>query len=221
MKIKLVKGWYLPDYDTHFESMLIEVNGEYTYQQSHRDFVLSHVDKFDVAIDVGANVGFWSKDFCKKFKKVWAFEPVNDISDCYRRNMHNFNNWHLEQVGLSDKQGQDVPLYKGIENSGGGSLVEGFESASNKIEYVDIKMMDNYINDFDTVDLIKVDIQGHEYEFLMGALEFLNKFSPTLSLELPIRTPEEKTYAKHTKKVIEDIGYREIGRHKKDTVFKR
>ena len=221
MKLKLVRGWYLPDYDTHFESMLIEVNGEYTYQQSHRDFVLSHVDKFDVAIDVGANVGFWSKDFCKKFKKVWAFEPVNDISDCYRRNMHNFNNWHLEQVGLSDKQGQDVPLYKGIENSGGGSLVEGFESASNKIEYVDIKMMDNYINDFDTVDLIKVDIQGHEYEFLMGALEFLNKFSPTLSLELPIRTPEEKTYAKHTKKVIEDIGYREIGRHKKDTVFKR
>ena len=219
--IKKVKGWYLPDYDTHFESMLIEVDGEYTYQQSHRDFVLSHVKKFDVAIDVGANVGFWSKDFCKKFKKVWAFEPVKDISDCYKRNMQDFKNWHLEQVGLSDKQGQDVPLYKGIENSGGGSLVEGFESASNKIEYVDIKMMDNYINDFDTVDLIKVDIQGHEYEFLVGALKFLNKFSPTLSLELHIRTQEEKTYAKHTKKLIEDIGYREIGRHKKDTVFKR
>ena len=52
------------------------VNGEFTYQQSHRDYVLEFVDKFDVAIDVGANVGFWSKDFCRKFKKVWAFEPL-------------------------------------------------------------------------------------------------------------------------------------------------
>ena len=68
MKLKIVKGWYLPDYDTHFESMLKEVNGEFTYQQSHRDYVLEFVDKFEVAIDVGANVGFWSKDFCRKFK---------------------------------------------------------------------------------------------------------------------------------------------------------
>ena len=221
MKLKIVKGWYLPDYDTHFESMLKEVNGEFTYQQSHRDYVLEFVDKFDIAIDVGANVGFWSKDFCRKFKKVWAFEPVYDISDCYRRNMAAYDNWHLEQVGLSDKQGENVPLYKGIENSGGGSLVESFESASNKVEHIDIKMLDNYINDFDTVDLIKVDIQGHEYKFLMGALEFLNKFSPTLSLELPIRTDEEILIKKHCVKLLEDIGYKEVGRHKKDTVFKK
>jgi len=219
--MKDVKGWFLPDYDTHFDSMLKEINGEFTYQQSHRDYVLSKVDKFDVAIDVGANVGFWSKDFCRKFKKVWAFEPVPDIIECYRRNMYNFKNWHLEEVGLSDEQAENVRIFKGIDNSGGGSLIEGFESASGEFEYIDIKKLDDYINEFDTVDLIKVDIQGTEKEFLMGAIEFLKKFNPTLSLELPIRTNEEISYYKQTKKILEDIGYNEVGRHKKDTVFKK
>ena len=221
MKLQLTKGWYLPDYDTHFESMLKEVNGEFTYQQSHRDYVLSFVDEFDVAIDVGANVGFWSKDFCKKFKKVWAFEPVTDIVECYRRNMMPFDNWQLEQVGLSNKQDENVKIYKGIDNSGGASLVEGFESASNQFEYIDIKLLDNYREEFDKIDLIKVDIQGHEYEFLMGALECLDYFNPVLSLELPLRTPEEKEYANKCKGFLSKLNYKEVGKHKKDTVFKR
>ena len=58
-------------------------------------------------------------------------------------------------------------------------MVEGFESASNQIEYIELKMLDNYINEFDKVDLIKVDIQGHEYEFAVGAIEFL-KILPNL-----------------------------------------
>jgi len=219
--MKNVKGWWLPDYDTHFISMLKEVNGEFTYQQSHRDYVLGFINNFDVVIDVGANVGFWSKDFCRKFKTVWAFEPINDIIDCYRKNMEEFDNWHLEQVGLSDKQKENVEIYKGIQNSGGASLVEGFESASNQVEYIDIKMMDNYINDFDKVDLIKVDIQGHEYEFIKGALKFIDKFSPTLSLELPIRTTVEKTYAQAVIDELKVLNYNQVGRHKKDTVFKR
>jgi len=219
--MKNVKGWYLPDGDTHFQSMLKKVNDEFTYQQSHRDFVLNYVDKFDVAIDVGANVGFWSKDFCRKFKSVWAFEPINDVIECYKKNMASFNNWHLEEVGLSNKQGENIKIYKGIENSGGSSLVEGFESASNQFQYIDVKKLDDYINDFTTVDLIKVDIQGSEQAFLNGAIDFLQKFNPTLSLELPIRTDKEKTIAKHINKFLKDIGYKELGRHKKDTVFKK
>ena len=219
--MKNVKGWYLPDGDTHFQSMLKKVNDEFTYQQSHRDFVLNYVDKFDVAIDVGANVGFWSKDFCRKFKSVWAFEPINDVIECYKKNMALFNNWHLEEVGLSNKQGENIKIYKGIENSGGSSLVEGFESASNQFQYIDVKKLDDYINEFTTVDLIKVDIQGSEQAFLNGAIDFLQKFNPTLSLELPIKTSKEINYYNHTKKFLEDTGYKELGRHKKDTVFKK
>ena len=217
--MKNVKGWWLPDYDTHFDSMLKEVEGEFAYQKEHRDYVLSWVKDFDVAIDVGANVGFWSKDFCRNFTTVWAFEPVNDIVECYRENMKSFDNWHLEQVGLSDKQGENVEIYKGIDNSGGASLVKDFESATSQVEYIDLKMLDNYINEFNKVDLIKADIQGHEYEFLVGGMKFLEVFNPVLSLELPIRTKEEKDYKEKTVTLLSGLGYNEVGRHKKDTVF--
>lgn len=219
--MKTVKGWSLPDYDTHFDGMLVEVNGEFTYQQSHRDYVLHFVDNFDFAIDVGANVGFWSKDMCRKFKNVWAFEPVTDIIECYRDNMKDFDNWHLEEVGLSNRQGENVKIYKGIDNSGGASFVEGFESASDVVEYVDVKLLDDYREQFDNIDFIKVDIQGHEYEFLSGALECLDYFNPVVSLELPTRTPEELEYYKKCKGFLSNLHYREVGRHKKDTVFKR
>ena len=219
--MKNVKGWFLPDYDTHFDSMLKEINGEFTYQQSHRDYVLSFVDNFYFAIDVGANVGFWSKDFCKKFKTVWAFEPVTDIIECYRKNMKDFDNWHLEEVGLSDEQAENVRIFKGIDNSGGGSLIEGFESASGEFEYIDIKKLDDYINVFNKVDLIKVDIQGSEYEFLVGGMKFLEVFNPVLSLELPTRTKEETDYKEKTVTLLSGLGYNEVGRHKKDTVFKK
>lgn len=219
--MKLVKGWYLPDYDKHFEPILKEVNGEFTYQQTHRDYVLSFVDKFDVAIDVGANVGFWSKDFCKKFKNVWAFEPVQDVIECYRKNMESFDNWHMEEVGLSDEQAENVRLFKGIDNSGGGSMMEGFESASNQVEYIDIKKLDDYINVFNSVDLIKADIQGHEYEFLVGSMKFLEVFNPTISLELPTRNKEEIDYKEKSVTLLSGLGYNEVGRHKKDTVFKK
>ena len=217
--MKNIKGWWLPDYDTHFESMLKEVEGEFVYQKEHRDYVLSWVKDFDVAIDVGANVGFWSKDFCRKFNTVWAFEPINDIVECYRENMVLFNNWHLEQVGLSDKQGENVEIYKGIDNSGGASLVKDFESATNQVEYIDLMMLDNYIDVFKKVDLIKADIQGHEYKFLVGGMKFLEVFNPVLSLELPIRTKEERDYKEKTVTLLSGLGYNEVGRHKKDTVF--
>ena len=78
-------------------------------------------------------------------------------------------------------------------------------------------MLDNYINEFDKVDLIKADIQGHEYEFVVGAIEFKN--FANLSLELPLRTDYEKIYAHKTIKLLEIINY--AGRNfKKDVVFK-
>jgi len=45
------------------------------YQKIQRDNSITYVEKFNIAIDIGAYVAFWSKDLCKLFNKTICFEP--------------------------------------------------------------------------------------------------------------------------------------------------
>ena len=65
--MKLIKGWWLPDTDTHFEHYIKDGG----YQTVHRNTILNHIilnkHILENCIDVGSHVGFWSKDFTKIF----------------------------------------------------------------------------------------------------------------------------------------------------------
>jgi len=70
---KLVAGWYLPLKEKHFESYLlrsINQNGVGEYQKEQRSKSFSYLSHNNVAIDIGACVGFWTKDLCENFKNV-------------------------------------------------------------------------------------------------------------------------------------------------------
>ena len=46
------------------------------YEQGEYDNIIKHIPNFDVALDVGAHVGIWTRRLTHKFKTVVAFEPV-------------------------------------------------------------------------------------------------------------------------------------------------
>ena len=59
--MKFVKGWYLPDPDTHFEHYIKDGG----YQTIHRDTILKYIKEnrpnLKNCIDVGSHVGFGQK----------------------------------------------------------------------------------------------------------------------------------------------------------------
>ena len=70
---KLIAGWYLPIKEKHFESFLMasagpNKDGEYQKEQRLKSF--TYLEHYNTAIDIGACVGFWTKDLCKKFSNV-------------------------------------------------------------------------------------------------------------------------------------------------------
>ena len=90
--MNLIKGWHLPDWDRHYEGMLKEYNGKWEYQKDTRDFSLAYVKDFNTeCIDVGGNIGFWSRDLANKFKFVHAFEPHPDNILAFKTNMKETN----------------------------------------------------------------------------------------------------------------------------------
>ena len=78
-------GWNFPDIETHFPQMLkknMDKGGPAEYQLPVRDRSIGFCKNRGVALDIGANIGLWSRDLCRHFNRVIAFEPVSEFREC-------------------------------------------------------------------------------------------------------------------------------------------
>jgi FkbM family methyltransferase len=149
-------------------------------------------DDLDVLIDVGANTGLYCVAFAgrKKFADrkdsfVYAFEPqFNDAN--YLRNTIHANGWtqnfKVSTLGLSNKSAS-AWLYNCGDNSTGSSLCQTAESQP--IEKIELTTIDLFceIANVNSVDFLKIDVEGHEYEVLQGAKQSIKNFQPIVFIE--------------------------------------
>lgn len=229
--MKLEKTWWLPEWDTHYKDHLHQDhNGNFQYQKEQRDFSTSFCKKLGLALDIGGNIGFWSKDLSLKFEKVVAFEPHPDNIECYKKNMEGHTNWQLEEVALSNKHQKGATLFQSPDESGNVSLLShGVQYGNSKRTLkesvlkkltTDVVILDDYVNKFDqNVDFIKVDCQEHEKEIVLGGLELMSKNDSVVVLELPLRNDREKEYAEDVASIMLSIKYHRRGNLRKETVF--
>lgn len=228
--MKNVKDWYLPDWDTHFEKMLQLHNGKFEYQQRQRDYAFSQVINFNInAIDAGSNIGFWSKQMCQKFKHVYAFEPHPDNIECYKENLKDFNNYTLYDVAISNVTNTQMNLYVSPDECGNASLNDfGVKDGTtnrkltdNQLNFikVNVKKIDDY--NFADIGFIKVDCQNHEKEVVEGGIETIDRCSPVLCLELPVRTKQETDYRNYLIDYLKKYRYILRGASGKETLFTR
>lgn len=142
--------------------------------------------KLDVnnCIDIGANIGDYSLEILKnKNTKVIAFEPLSKCCDKLSAICKEYGiRFKFFKIALSNKDGFSK-LNFGKPTSGHSSL----ETKINKIPYVGVsntnsievmtKQLDSFIDDleFQNIDFIKIDVEGHEKAVLDGALRFIRK----------------------------------------------
>ena len=228
--MKNIKDWYLPDWDTHFEKMLQLHNGKFEYQQRQRDYAFSEVKNFNTnAIDAGSNIGFWSKQMCQKFKHVYAFEPHPDNIECFKENLKDYKNYTLYDVAISNVTNVQMNLYVSSDECGNASLnnfgvKEGTTNrklSENQITSIKVnaKKIDDY--NFNNIGFIKVDCQNHEKEVVEGAIKTIDKFSPVLCLELPVRNPKEMEYYHYMIQYLKQYNYNLKGSLQKEVLFSR
>lgn len=141
-------------------------------------------------IDVGANTGIYSilAGVIARDREIHAFEPHPEVMKAFLGNI-NCNNLgervHTYGIGLSDKAGT-ATLYLPDQGHGlietSASLEIGFQAVASSIE-IDIKRLDEM--DLNSqVAVIKVDIEGHEYAFLQGARQTIQRDRPIIFAEV-------------------------------------
>jgi len=140
-----------------------------------------NVKKDDVVIDAGACEGFFTYYALKKnVKKVYLFEPLNDLTIGLERTF----NREIEE-------GKVFVITKALSNKSGSSRLDVnkeyiceaqvSEVGTEKIEIITI---DEFVkqNKLSKIDFIKMDIEGEEIKAIEGALDSIKTFHPKMSI---------------------------------------
>lgn len=148
--------------------------------------------KSHIVFDVGANFGIYSLAAlsCSTQVKCYAFEPTPSLAGALKKNAKSYfgNRLIVENAAISDR----VAMLKLYLHTGSTGDNEGMNFISDEcLELADIAVsatsLDKYCTEhrIDYIDLLKIDIQGHEAFALRGARELLkNQAIRTILLEL-------------------------------------
>jgi FkbM family methyltransferase len=204
--MKQVYEYWMPDTDEHFERLIakrIKNGGPAQYQDDVRDAAYKYVTDFDIAVDVGANVGLWAKPLTEKFKHVIAFEPLEQVYSCLESNVQNLN-VEIHKYALGNVN-DNVEMIYDSENTGG-SFVSKVGTGN-----IVIKRMDDL--DLPKFGLLKIDCERHELEVLKGAMDTILKYKPIIVCEQQADTNECAGM------YLKSFGAREITNVRKDYIF--
>ena len=170
-------------------------------------------------LDIGANIGAHTLHLAKSVGpsgRVFAFEPTNYAFGKLTRNLS--LNPELQkrvttaQLLLADEVGRprQAEIYSSwpLESGDGRhpKHLGQLQSTSN----AGVDTLDHYAqtHGISRVDLIKIDVDGHEYPVLKGARELLARHTPTIVMELsPYVHSEEGSSFDDLIELLRSVGY--------------
>lgn len=183
-------------------------NQFYNYQLIEYNSAIEKVKNFRTAIDVGANLGVMSKRMVEQFENVHAFEPL--FHEHLKENVVSENiTIYPYAVGAEEKT---ELMRVGVYHSGGSNIIQDAKDKRGLTE-VRVVTLDSF--DFQDVDFLKIDVELYEMYVVLGASNTIQKYKPTVLIEL---TPNNKYY-KDIIKFFTELGYKRevVGTH--DSVF--
>ncbi len=178
--------------NSHVEMQFV-ANGIEDLQQATEQFL--DVSDTTVIYDVGACVGTYAMTVAKRLPnaRVYAFEPQAEMFARLRQNLalNEIQNVTTFNFGLSKAKNigtlfNTATWPDGSINYGAASLHGMKGGAKNLLkETINLFNLDDVIAEkkLPLPKVVKVDIEGHEYEFLLGALETIQSEKPVFILE--------------------------------------
>lgn len=162
-----------------------------------------------VFVDIGMNIGYetlWAASLVKQTGSVYAFEPLKRLVTQVNESIHinRFQNIHIIQKALGDKGGL-MDLYIHEEDAGLSSLVY-----TGKIkEVIEVSTLDKELGNLAALNLIKIDIEGFEFEALRGGLELIKRLTPTIIFEFTPHLYEKSERGKSLKLIsfLQSLNY--------------
>ncbi|HCU11499.1 MAG TPA: hypothetical protein DGB72_05160 [Gemmatimonadetes bacterium] len=177
------------------------------------------VQRGTVAVDLGANIGVYTKvlsDLVGPAGTVISVEPVPLTFDVLSRNIRSLgmDNVSCVNVAVSDSAGEVVMELPSFE-AGGTNFYQATVVTTADVSAVDPKRhvrvaamtLDTLVAGGGTVGFVKCDVEGHELACLSGASIVLKSHGPAWLVEIWGNPDEPGTGAMKTFRVFESLSY--------------
>lgn len=155
---------------------------KYDFQTT--ELIRKYLKKDSNCVDIGANQGHILMEIVAAAPKGnhFAFEPIPDLYTSLKKKFS--KNTTVYNYALSAKKGSATFNYYPDRPA-----VSGFRERNNQIQQeptllsVQMEKLDDIIPDDVKIDLVKIDVEGAEYEVLQGAVGVLQKNKPLVLFE--------------------------------------
>jgi FkbM family methyltransferase len=156
----------------------IYLTGE--FDRSTAELLFNFAAPGDTLLDIGANIGYVSACFLKNVpnSKVIAVEPQPAVLDLLRDNLGRFgpDRHQVVPVAVSDRN-DDGWLEICALNKGASRLTTQSNGLTTRVEMWSADRLFSRLN-LDKVDLIKLDVEGHEDVVLRASRAALQRLKP-------------------------------------------
>lgn len=133
-------------------------------------------------LDIGANVGQWTKPLSVSYERVIALEPDPRACAQLEQNLPE-NVWVIRKAAWSTAGLRTLNTFASTRH---GSIVRESADQQTGPRQGDLQVETVTVDSLNPegVDFIKIDTEGAEYEILKGAMQTLKRFRPRLLIEV-------------------------------------
>jgi FkbM family methyltransferase len=165
-------------------------------------------------IDAGANVGSVSIDLNFWFPDadIYAFEPIKETFRILKNNVSAKGKIHPVNMGLGAKDEQ-VQILLNSENSINSlKITETYDSIIGT-EDITISRLDGFLEKLglDHIDILKIDVEGFEFEVLAGCGALINDAIKCIYLEVGYSREPTKVHFSDVEAFMEKNGFELCG----------
>ncbi|KAL6047954.1 SAM-dependent methlyltransferase [Balamuthia mandrillaris] len=180
------RGFHFCHYDPKKDIYISKAIASGSFFEQNELFTVTHgIPKQGIVFDVGANIGIWTMWLGARGNLVYSFEPIQDSFSLLTRSVamngltervHCYNN------ALGDRNA--ITRIEVNQNNRGGSFIRdllGFVPEQN----ISLVTLDGLLPELERkhgsnfeVELMKVDVEGYEGRFLLGASQFMARHTP-------------------------------------------
>ena len=161
---------------------------KFLQKKKYRNFIGLKIDQNSVVLDIGANVGDISQCILDLYNpNIYCYEPNNDAFKVLKKRFNNFKKIIPINKSVGDKNEKAKLYYHKLNNenplkfSTGSSLLEQKGNVDKKnYQITEMLSIREILNQFDYFDLIKIDIEGYEYNILPEIIKNKNKIGKVI-----------------------------------------
>ena len=150
-------------------------------------------------LDCGSNYGFYSFYLASLSvgNQVLAFEASPKTLSSFKANLdlNNFKNINFRNVAISEISGKFVSFYESYndwESSATHNKFKNTKIVTIETTTIDQELLKKDLNNF--VVIIKLDIEGNEFNAIQGGKDTILKYEPLITIELSIYNFNNQNY---------------------------